>query len=48
MTAATSWVTRLTGKHPFARGFISATGISRSVGLGGTGLAGGTITSSYS
>lgn len=37
----------LTGKHPLAMGGNSATLTGRSVFLGGTGLAGGIITSSY-
>ena len=47
-TATMPQITRLTGKHPFARRSSSATGIRRSVDLGGTGRAGGTMTSSYS
>ena len=35
-----------TGKEPFARVSSSVTGIRRSVDLGGTGRAGGTVTSS--
>lgn len=37
----------LTGKLPFAISSSPATGIRRSVVLGGTGLAGGITTSSY-
>ena len=38
---------RLTGKDPLAIGSSSSTGISLSVALGGTIVAGGIITSSY-